>query len=165
MEGQPVPNLEDPGTPLEQLGQDATPACFAPSAASWLPRRRFAGTYDENWQRKRAPYLPADFDARFLQCASPELTFDRYLEGGEPVEIKGASAEGPLAFTLPQAHLAIEVRVAGSVERPVAKLETVLVEPDANRLCLTWRAALPCDRKVMKVEKVSISRQKPGVGA
>jgi hypothetical protein len=158
VEGQPVPNLEDPGAPLEHLGQNPPPSCFAPTSASWLPRRRYAGTYDENWQRRRAPYLPSDFDRRFLNCAAPELTFDRFLQGNEPMEVQGASAEGPLSFTLPPANLVVEVRVAGSVERPPANLETVLVEPDANRLCLTWRAALPCDRKVLKVQKVSIMR-------
>ena len=60
-----------------------TPACLAPIAPSWLPRRAFAGTYDERWQRARAPYLPDDFDPRFFQCAAPEFAFDRYLQAGE----------------------------------------------------------------------------------
>jgi hypothetical protein len=160
--GQPVPNLESPGEPLERPGQTLTPVCFAATAPQWLPRRAFAGTYDEVWQRKRAPYLPADFDPRFLQCAAPELAFDRYLLGGEPVEVTGVSPEGPIAFPLPAANLRVEVKVAGSVEYPPVNLETVLLEPDENRVALTWRAALPCDRKVLKVEKVTVTRQRPG---
>lgn len=163
--GHPVPNLEDPAAPLTQLGQQPTPVCFAATAPHWLPRRGFAGTYDEQWQRTRAPYLPMDFDARFLQCAAPELAFDRYLEGGEPLEIHGATPEGPIAFTLPAAHLAVEVSVAGSVEHPPARLETVLIEPDQNRLCLTWRAALPCDRNVRKVDKVTVTRRRAGAAS
>ncbi|HEX5462140.1 MAG TPA: DUF2169 domain-containing protein [Steroidobacteraceae bacterium] len=162
--GQPVPNLESPGEPLERQGQTLTPVCFAPTAPQWLPRRAFAGTYDEVWQRKRAPYLPTDFDPRFLQCAAPELTFDRYLLGGEPIEVAGASPEGPIAFALPAAHLRVEVRVAGSVEHPPVNLETILLEPDENRVALTWRAALPCDRKVLKVEKVTVTRHRTGGG-
>lgn len=162
--GQPVPNLENPGEPLERPGQSLTPACFAPTAPQWLPRRAFAGTYDEVWQRKRAPYLPADFDPRFLQCAAPELTFDRYLLGGEPIEVAGASAEGPIAFPIPAANLRVTVIVAGSLEHPPVNLETVLLEPDENRVALTWRAALPCDRKVLKVEKVTVTRQRAGAG-
>jgi len=160
--GQPVPNLEDPATPLVRQGQTVTPACFAPVSASWLPRRAFAGTYDEKWQRKRAPYLPEDFDPRFLQCAAPELAFDRYLQGNEQVEVRGATPDAPLSFAIPVANLHIEVKVAGAVEHPTANLETVLIEPDDNRLCLTWRAALPCDRKVLKVEKVTVTRQRVG---
>ncbi len=47
MQGLAVPNLEDPAAPLQQIGQVAAPACLAPIAPSWLPRRAFAGTYDE----------------------------------------------------------------------------------------------------------------------
>ena len=162
--GQPVPNLESPGEPLERPGQSLAPVCFAATAPQWLPRRAFAGTYDEVWQRKRAPYLPTDFDPRFLQCAAPELTFDRYLLGGEPVEVSGASPQGPIAFPIPAANLRVEVRVAGSLELPPVNLETVLLEPDENRVALTWRAALPCDRKVLKVEKVTVTRQRAGAG-
>src|SRR6185437_9615549 len=162
--GQPVPNLESPGEVIERQGQILTPVCFAPTAPQWLPRRTFAGTYDETWQRKRAPYLPTDFDPRFLQCAAPELTFDRYLVGGEPLEVTGASAEGPIAFPIPAANLRVEVHVAGSVERPPVNLETVLLEPDENRVALTWRVALPCDRRVLKVEKVTVTRQRAGAG-
>jgi hypothetical protein len=163
--GQPLPNLEDPRTPLERQGQNPTPVCFAPTAPHWLPRRSFAGTYDQNWQRKRAPYLPADFDPRFFQCAAPEMIFDRFLQGDEPIEIHGATPDGPLAFNIPAAHLQAQVRVAGTLEHPPVNLETVLIEPDQNRLCLTWRAALPCDRKVLKVEKVTVMRQRSGAGA
>lgn len=162
--GQPMPNLESPGEPLERQGQSLTPVCFAPTAPQWLPRRAFAGTYDEIWQRKRAPYLPADFDPRFLQCAAPELTFDRYLLGGEPVEVTGASPDGPIAFAIPAANLRVDVKVAGAVEQAPVNLETILIEPDENRVALTWRAALPCDRKVLKVEKVTVTRQRAGSG-
>lgn len=161
--GQPVPNLEDPAAPLERLGQNPDPVCFAPSAPHWLPRRSFAGTYDAAWQRKRAPYLPTDFDSRFLQCAAPELAFDRYLQGGEPIEVRGASPDGPIGFAVPAAHLDVAVSLAGARENPPAHLETLLIEPDENRLCLTWRAALPCDRKVLKVQKVTVSRRRAGV--
>ncbi|MDE2051579.1 MAG: DUF2169 domain-containing protein, partial [Gammaproteobacteria bacterium] len=162
--GHPVPNLENPHEPLERQGQIPTPVCFAPTAPHWLPRRAFAGTYDDLWQRKRAPYLPLDFDPRFLQCAAPELAFDRYLRGGEPIEVHGASPEGPIAFAIPAANLHVEVRVAGSREHPPVNLETVLLEPDENRVSLTWRAALPCDRKVLKAEKVTVTRQRAGAG-
>lgn len=158
LDGQRLPNLQDPSEPpLQAPGQAVTPACFAPIAASWQPRRGYAGTYDERWQRKRAPYLPEDFDPRFLQCAAAELVFDRFLQGGEPVEVQGASPYGPISFQLPFMRLAIDVDVAGSSQRPPANLETVLIEPDANRVCLTWRAALPCDRQVLKIRKVVVA--------
>ena len=157
MKQQPVPNLDDPAAPLQKLGQAANPACFAPTSASWLPRRAFAGTYDAHWQRTRAPYLPEDFDPRFLQCAVPEFAFDRFLQGGERVDIEGCTPDGPISFNVPASPLEVTIDVAGAAQRPPANLETLLIEPDANRLCMTWRSALACDRTVLKVEKITLA--------
>jgi hypothetical protein len=157
LEGSPAPNLLDPKAPQERLGDAAAPACFAPSAGAWLPRREFAGTYDAAWQRSRAPYLPDDFDPRFLQCATGELCFERFLEGGEPVRITGMTLEGPIEFAIPTVRPQIEVVVAGSPDTPRAELETLWIEPDENRALLTWRAQLGVDRKALRVEKVTIS--------
>jgi len=162
MEGLAVPNLEDPGAPLQQLGQAPVPACFAPVAPSWLPRRAYVGTYDDKWQRGRAPYLPDDFDPRFFQCAAPEFAFDRYLQAGEPVQVAGVMPDGPIAFNVPDARLVVAVTVAGSANEPPVNLETLSIEPDANRAYFTWRASLPCDRKALKVEKIVVSRSGAG---
>src|SRR5437879_6116246 len=152
-----APNLLDPKTPQERLGDEATPACFAPSAGAWLPRREFAGTYDAAWQRSRAPYLPDDFDPRFLQCATGELCFERFLQGTEPVRISGMTPEGPIEFAVPTVRPQIEVIVAGSPATPRAELETLWIEPDENRPGMTWLAELGCAGKVLRVEKVTIS--------
>ncbi len=158
MQGQAVPNLEDPTSPLREVGQTVAPACLAPVAPSWMPRRRYAGTYDRRWQRVRAPYLPDDFDPRFLQCAVPEFAFDRHLGGGEPVKAVGVTPDGPLAFNIPNPRLRVAVIVAGSTEEPATHLETLSIEPDENRACFTWRAAVPCDRRALKVERIVVSR-------
>ncbi len=158
MEGMPVPNLEDPPSPLQQVGQTPAPACFAPIAPSWLPRRAFAGTYDERWQRSRAPYLPDDFDPRFFQSAAPEFAFDRYLRPGEPVQVAGVMPDGPISFAVPESYLRIAVTIAGATQEPAAHLETLAIQPDKNRVCFTWRAAVPCDRKALKIEKIVVGR-------
>jgi hypothetical protein len=163
MQDQPVPNLEDPNALLQEVGQASDPVCFAPIAPAWLPRRAYAGTYDERWQRARAPYLPDDFNPRFFQCATPEFAFDRYLQGGEPVQVFGVMPDGPIDFKVPDPRLTVRVIVAGAPEQPPANLETLSIEPDENRACFTWRAALPCDRKALKVQSIVVSRA--GAGA
>jgi len=157
LEDLPAPNLLDPAAPQEKLGDVGLPACFAPTAAAWLPRRAFAGTYDEAWQRSRAPYLPDDFDPRFLQCATETLRFERFLQGNEPVRVSGMSLEKPIDFNVPSVRPQIEVVVAGSPVAPRGELETMWIEPDENRATLTWRANVPVDRKVLRVERVMIS--------
>lgn len=159
MEGLPVPNIEDVASPLQQVGDSPGPAGLAPISASWLPRRQFAGTYDEVWQRTRAPFLPDDFDPRFLQCAPGEFAFERYLQPGEAVRAWGVMPDGPIQFTVPDARLDVSVTIAGTEEHPAVNLETLLIEPDQNRVCFTWRAVQPCDRRALKVERIVIRRR------
>lgn len=158
--GRKLPNLEDPRCPVERAGDRSVPACFGFVAASWLPRRAFAGTYDGAWARTRAPYLPRDFDRRFFNAASSGLVFDRYLTGGEPVELDGLSRRGPLRLALPTERPEVLVRLGGQTLTPPVRLETVVVEPDEDRVCLTWRATLPCDKAALKIRVVTIAMKK-----
>jgi hypothetical protein len=157
MVGGKLPNLEDPRFALQRPGDRPAPAGFGFIAPSWLPRRAFAGTYDAEWARTRAPYLPRDFDRRFFSAASADLAFDRYLSGGEPVELHGASGRGPLRFALPTVRPQAQVWIAGQTLLAPMRLETVVVEPDDDRLCLTWRAAVPCDKAALKIRQVTIT--------
>lgn len=159
IEGMKLPNLEDPVHLIAKPADQPPPAGFGSVAAAWEPRRSFAGTYDERWQKKRAPYLPNDFSPRFFNVAPPDLICKGYLKGGEPVEVINASPKGPLRFKLPVCQIEMSVRVAGQIEKPPLNLETVLIEPTAAVLCLTWRAALVCDKKALKVEQVDLALQ------
>jgi hypothetical protein len=156
MLGTPLPNLEDPGSLLASPGDRSVPAGFGFLARSWRPRRDFAGTYDEAWRKTRAPYLPEDLDPRFFCAAPPDLVFTPPLHGGEPIEVLGAHAEGPLAFTLPAWDLVATARIAGRVERRPLQLETVLIEPDRARVGLTYRAAFGCDKAALRVDIVVV---------
>lgn len=159
-EGQSLPNIEDPQTPIKRWGDPAVPQGFGYVAPYWLPRRAFAGTYDEDWQANRAPYLPNDFDPRFFNAAHPDLVFADYLKGGEPVQVVGMNPKGHLRFRLPACELSAQVKVAGQTETPPLNLETVQIEPDEAQLCLVWRAALPCDKQALKVEEITIDLQR-----
>ena len=160
MVGQKLPNLEDPAHLLLNMGDRPPPACFSFVAPSWMPRRALGGTYDATWQRKRAPYLPSDFQPRFFNAACPEMIFDRFLEGGEQISLVGASQSGPMQFVLPRCALRIEINIAGRTERPAVRLETVLIEPDENRLSLTWRAEITCDKEALKVKEIAVQLDK-----
>jgi hypothetical protein len=156
LEGLELPNVEDPACLVAKAGDKAIPAGFAFISPAWLPRRDYAGTYDEAWQKNRAPYMPDDFDPRFFNAAHPDFIFDRYLQGGEPVALDNLSPDGPIRFNLPICQLETSVRVAGKVESPPLNLETVLIEPEKRRLCMTWRSQLSCDKKTLKVEQIDV---------
>lgn len=155
--GMPLPNVEDPQALVSGPGDSPEPAGFAPIAPHWDPRKSFAGTYDESWQRNRAPYLPSDFDPRFFHYAPAGQLAATPLTGGEPVEVLGASADGPLRFTLPRLAIQTTFRRNGGEDVRRAALESVLIEPDARRVVLVWRAALNCDKQVLKMKQVDVS--------
>jgi hypothetical protein len=50
----------------------------------------------------------------------------------------------------------VAARIAGKVERPGLRIETLLLEPDQGRFSLLWRGAAPCDKRALRVEEVEI---------
>jgi len=155
--GHPVPNLEEPRQLLQAPGDRPPPAAFGYIAPSWFPRIGFAGIYDGAWRRERAPLLPLDFDVRFFCAAPPELHYAEPLVGGEPVQIVGATAGAPLSFRLPVCRLVATVAYGQEYLRPTFSLERVQFEPDQARMCLLWRAALPCAEGALRVKVVQVS--------
>lgn len=161
LDGQPVPNLEDPRHLLQKAGDVASPAGFGFISPNWHPRAGFAGTYDEAWKHRRAPFLPVDFDSRFLNMAHPELIYPGYMTGGEAVQISGVNPLGKLQFTIPVVGLAVKVVTDKNVKTPSFNLETVLIEPDDMKLTLSWRAALACDKSMLKIKEVILNLAQP----
>jgi len=159
VEGDALPNLEDPRWPLRQFGDGPPPAGFGFVAPSWLPRRGYAGTYDADWKQTRAPFLPRDYDRRFSNAASADLVFERPLQGAEPVQLDGVSAEGRVRLALPTVRPRVAIRIAGGWQRPPAILETVLIEPDQSRFSLSFRAKLRCDKRALRIETITIEEE------
>jgi hypothetical protein len=156
LEQLPLPNIEDPRHLLSGPGDIPAPAGFGYIAPSWDPRKMYAGTYDEKWQKHRAPYLPDDFNPRFFNAAHPELVYAGFLEGGEPVQVANASPYGPLGFRLPVCRMEAVVSLAGNKEKPPLNLETLLIEPDHMRFSMLWRGIVACDKKALKIEQIDI---------
>jgi hypothetical protein len=136
------------------------PACFGASAPFWQPRAGYAGTYDEQWKTGRAPYLPEDFDKRFCNAAHPDLMYPGYMQGGEPVQISHMHPKGILKFDVPRVGLSTRITLAGSDATPDFNLETLVLEPNQLRMSLVWRAALPCDKRALKISDVRIALRK-----
>lgn len=155
-DGQPLPNLEDPASPLQSPHDRPTPACFAPIAPTWQPRRVLAGTYDAAWTKGRAPYLPLDFDPRYFHVAPPGLIVPGHLQGDEQVQLAGFSLGEPLNFTLPACGLQVEFDFDGAQLPQSPKLETLLFEPDAGRFQMLWRCALAVDKKLLKLQQIVV---------
>lgn len=141
--GSLLPQIEDPKHPLKAPGRKLpTPVGFGFIGRDWEPRLTYAGTYDEAWMEERLPLLPRDFDPRYFNAAHPDLIADGYLAGDEPVEVRGCTRSGRLAFRLPGDAPHAEARFEDAREDLPLHLETVIVDTDAMRLELVWKGDL-----------------------
>lgn len=126
----PAPQIEDPSYPIQSSKTSPPPAGIGPIGRSFEPRRKYAGTYDKQWQEQRAPLLPDDFDDRFNQCATPDLIADPPLKGGEQVRLLNLiPGGGVLSFQIPKISLEIQFDIP---ERPPEivrpHLDTLLID-------------------------------------
>jgi hypothetical protein len=167
-EGLRLPNIEDLERPLRRFGDVVPPAGFGFVSPHWQPRAGLAGTFDERWQKERAPLLPRDFERAHLNAATPGLTARGYLRGDEAVVAAGMSPQGALRFALPGVPPPwVRVMMTGGREQVLAtNLDTVILEPDERRVLLLWRACLPLvigphDVKVLEVTSEQ-PRPRPG---
>ncbi len=157
MDGEPLPNLEDPNDLITRFDQQPVPACFGVVASHWSSRSQYAGTYDDSWQASRAPYLPLNFDKRFFNAAHPDLIYPGFLKGGEAVSITHMHPAGAINFEVPYIKLKADVSMAGKIKRPAFNLETLTIEPNQLKLGMVWRAALMCDKQTLKIGDVNIA--------
>lgn len=155
-EGTSLPNIEDPRALIAQPGDTPAPIGFGPMAPHWYPRSHYAGTYGEEWETERAPFLPHDFDKRFCNVASSGLVYPGWICGGEPVHIRGMSYD-PLKFNVPVVKICNKIMVAGGQERPPAEIETMIVIPRERKLVLVWRSSLRVSKNKLKVNSVTLS--------
>lgn len=157
MNGKPLPNLECPHQLINDISDTPVPACFAPVAVNWQPRAGYAGTYDEVWQQTCAPYLPEDYQQKFMNTAHPDLQYPGFLTGGESVSIVGMHSTGELKFDLPVVKLVKKIRIDNKNFMVAFNLESLLLDPNKLQLSMVWRAAFPCDKKMLKIQQVAIS--------
>jgi len=152
----PLPNLEAPDAPYSK-GKTVPVVGFSWIDPSWLPRRGYAGTYDEAWKKKRMPFLPEDFDTRFFNAAHPDLVYPGFLEGGEPVTLINLTADRPrIDFRLPSIRFETEAIVGRKASTIDLNLETLFLQPEEHRFCLTWRGLLGCPDGATSLRQVRL---------
>jgi len=160
VEGLALPNIEDPNALIQDIRSRPKPSGFGVIARDWQPRLGLAGTYDQAWQEERMPLLPLDFNPQFFNAAHPDLCFSPMLRGDEWVTVSNATESGLLSFQLPNLHLVVTANLKMQQADFVAQLDTVVIEPDENRVILTWRAAIPCKRKLLYLNSVTVKRRR-----
>lgn len=157
IEGLALPNIESPAQLISHWQDSPAPLGFGPIAPNWSPRASLGGTYDQRWQEERAPYLPEDFDARFLNVAPADQIYPGFIQGGEPVRIIGMHPDGDFQFNLPYVSLSNKAVIKGEAISAPFVLETLALYPNQQQIAMTWRAAIPCDKRMLNIEQISVS--------
>lgn len=156
VDGTPLPNIESINESVSFPTDACQPVAFGPLGRGWPQRARFAGTYDQRWLDDVFPFLPADFDERYYQAA-PEDQQMPIPHGPLTVELGGFTPDGLRAFVLPhfEAPVSIVTR-QGEREHHKGLLDTIVLEPDAERLTLTWRVTRPLRKSIFEIARVQV---------
>jgi hypothetical protein len=155
----PLPNTEAHDEPVSRPDGHYAPMAFGVIGRHWEPRVRFAGTYDQKWIDEVAPLLPADFDDRYYQCAPLDQQMP-LLSGEQEISLVNLTRDGNRSFRLP--HLDAPIAVfpkRGPHTAYTAQVDTILIEPDEERLTLSWRAAYPLKRDLFEIDFVLVGRK------
>ena len=100
--GLKLPNIEDPRNLISAWDTHPRPVGFGFYGRGWMPRRAYAGTYDEKYMKERHPLPPTDFSYRLFNGAHPDLQVEGYLRGDEEVALVNVCPRDPdVRFRLP----------------------------------------------------------------
>jgi hypothetical protein len=159
LQGSPLPNTEELRQSVDAPDGAYRPMAFGPIGRQWEPRYEYAGTYDQKWLDDLFPFLPADFDEQYYQSAP----FDQQLPKPvveQRVALLNLTREGRRDFVLPQFEAPIHIfPKKGEREDVVAPLDTIVIEPDLERVTMTWRIARPLKRNMFEIAQVLVGRK------
>ena len=159
--GKPLPNTEETNNPVKSQNGKYIPMSFGPIGRNVESRIAYTGTYDQNWLDNVFPFLPSDFDPRYFQAAPVDQQMD-YPNGGEKIELVNLTPTSRTTFHLPQIQVPVEF-TNDSYERTEvqAVLDTIVIEPDEERLMLVWRASMPLKKNIFEMSQVIVGRMSP----
>jgi hypothetical protein len=156
VDGTPLPNTEEAGHPVSAPDDRCRPMAYGPLGRAWSPRVRHAGTYDQHWQDHVFPFLPADFDERYYQAAPLDQQMP-FPNGPLDVVLSRLTPDGDCRFVLPHFEAPVQVFPRhGEPESHVGRLDTIVLEPDAERLTLTWRVTRLLRKSIFEIARVRV---------
>ncbi len=152
--GERAVQMEHPEFPIGR--GDNVPIGLGAIHRHWYPRITFAGTYDRVWKETKMPLPPDDYDPRFNISVPPDQWTARPLQGDEPIEVLGATPSGVLRFQLPRMTPGFSSFLGARRSEHRTHLESILLDTDAMRVELTFRAAVPLPLKYEQLRKVEV---------
>jgi hypothetical protein len=141
-----LPNIEYTDRPVRLISHQPKPAGFGAIPMSWKQRRELAGTFDETWRSQRFPLAPCDMNPGFYNAAPSDQVFKPKLKGLEKLTLFNIHRSNPkMTLTIPKMSFITTVRIRQERVAQPMEIDTCLIEPDENRLTLTYISRIPCD--------------------
>ncbi len=160
--GRPLPCTAEVGNPVNGRTGRYKPMAFGAIGRNFAVRHPLAGTYDQDWQDNVFPFLPADFDPLYHQSAPADQQIP-YPRGGEKVRLVNLTPQGRTGFRLPTVSMPVEFTDADRERtRQEAVLDTVIIEPDLERLLLVWRTSIPLKRNIHEMKQCVVGTMPRG---
>ena len=97
-----APQISGVDGSLPDPAREVPPEGFGPIPPAWLPRRSYAGTYDDHWLNEVWPGWPHDYAFRFHNAAHPDLQSAGHMRGALSIELTHLHPDRPVwRFSLP----------------------------------------------------------------
>ncbi|NHZ64326.1 DUF2169 domain-containing protein [Massilia genomosp. 1] len=140
-----LPWIEAPDSQCQHDRHARVPAGLGywPEAAAH--RQCHVGTFGKARGSAHSADLPGDFNTRFYNEAHPSLQLPDVPAAGTPIRLVHLASRAIIDCQFPALALAVQGRTAGGDTRPLMALrpDTLIIEPDHDRLSVVWRALLP----------------------
>jgi len=162
----PLPSIEHPNGRFRSPKDRPSPAGLGFIPPGWKRRARFAGTFDDAWERSRRPLLPADLDERFWNTVPQDQVLQPKLAGGETLVLLNVHPEAPtVALVVPRLAFTAAFRLKGTETVLPMTADTLLVEPDEGRFSIAFRAVLVVGDDLRRLEAVVFKASRGAVDA
>jgi hypothetical protein len=170
VENLPLPNIEDPNSPLtpsrlcigdfRNWERQPMPQGFGWTTKMWCPRSSYAGVMpadralEQELRRAYAPLVPPAqrklyersqlpaMDFRFFNGASAALALP-FLSGAEQMRLVNLDAQGDTQFNLPDERPFVGLDIGQGMQEPRVVLHTVMIRMEDRQVDLVWRGAVP----------------------
>ncbi len=156
VDGAPLPNIEAIGEGVSFPADKRPPVALGPLGRGWPQRARYAGTYDDAWLADVFPFLPKDFDERYYQAAAEDQQVPLPKRPMDVI-LTGFNADGPRQFAVPLFEAPVLVfPKRGEREFHRGTLDTIVFEPDHDRVTMTWRVTRPLKKSIFEIAQVRV---------
>jgi hypothetical protein len=157
-----MPNTEEDNRPITIPSESYHPMSLGPIGRGWLPRLKYAGTYDQHWLDNQFPFLPTDFDNAYYQSAPPDQQI-AYPTGGEEVTMVNLTRAGHTAFKLPEIEVPVTFfRKKSENHSTSAVIDTIVLEPDKGLFTMLWRTNIPLKRNIFEIPRILVGSKPRG---